>query len=286
MTIPTLLFLLFPTGRPPSRRWIPVAWFAAIYVSIVTLLSMLEETLSGYGLDNPIGIRGLGDVEEMGIVFVPLIPLILLCASSLVFRYRQAHSEERQQLKWVAVAAVVFAVGVIMGEMAERFELPEIAFPIFLGALPASIGVAMMKYRLYDIDVIINRTLVYGVLTAILGFVYVGLVLILQQVTASVTRVSDLAIAVSTLTVAGLFRPARSRVQALIDRHFYRRKYDAVKTVDEFSQRLRSEVELESLTRELLDVINRTMQPRYASVWLRTSSGTEAQHHGAGKSRA
>jgi hypothetical protein len=278
-TIPTLLLLLFPTGRPPSRHWKPVAWLAGGYISIVTLLSMLEERLSGYQLDNPIGISGLGDVEEMGLVFVPLFPLILLCASSLIFRYRRAPSEERQQLKWVAVAAVVFAAGMIVGEW---FQPPEIMFPIFLGALPVSIGVAMLKYRLYDIDLIIHRTLVYGVLSAILGLVYLGLVLILQLITSSVTPESDFAVAGSTLAVAALFRPARSRVQALIDRHFYRRKYDAVKTVDEFSQRLRSEIELESLTRELLDVINRTMQPRHSSVWLRASLGSGPPLYGAG----
>jgi hypothetical protein len=170
-TILTLLLLLFPMGRPPSRRWKPVAWLAGGYISVITMLSMLEEKLGrfdveeggGYALDNPIGINGLGDIEEMGLLLLPVIPLALLCASSLIFRYRNAPSEERQQLKWVAVAGVLFVTGALVGDW---LQLPGILFPILLGALPASIGVAILKHRLYDIDLIINRTLVYGGLTA------------------------------------------------------------------------------------------------------------------------
>jgi hypothetical protein len=273
--IPTVLILLFPTGRPPSRRWKPVAWFAGAYISVITLLSMFEERLSGYSLDNPIGIRGLGDVEEMGFVFVPLFPLIFICASSLIFRYHRALSEERQQLKWVAVAAVLFGAGMIVGEW---LQPPEFMFPILLGALPVSIGVAMMKYRLYDIDLIINRTLVYGGLTAMLGVVYLGLVFALQQVTSSVTPKSDIAVAGSTLVVAALFRPVRSHFQGFIDRRFYRHKYDAVKTLDEFTQRLRDEIDVDALARELVDVVDRTMEPTHVSLWLqRAGSHLDSQ---------
>jgi hypothetical protein len=263
-TIPTLLLLLFPTGRPPSSRWTPLVWVSGAYISVITMLSMLEEELSGYGLRNPIGIRGLGDVEEMGPILLPVFPLILLCASSLIFRYRKASSEERQQLKWVAVAALFLAAGWIAGEW-----LPTIMFPIFLGALPGSIGVAMLKCRLYDIDVIINRTLVYGALTAILGLVYLSLVFLLQLVTSALMPESDIAVAGSTLAVAAMFRPARSRVQAFIDRRFYRRKYDAVRTLEDFTRRLRHGLDLDAVADELVAVANDALQPSKVSLWLR-----------------
>jgi K+-sensing histidine kinase KdpD len=147
--------------------------------------------------------------------------------------------------------------------------------------IPVASGIAILRHRLYDIDLIINRTLVYGVLTAILGLFYLGLVLVLQQIAISVTAESDLAVAGSTLVVAALFRPLRSRVQGFIDRRFYRRKYDAVKTLEQFSQRMRDELNLESLTRELMDVINRTMEPSQVSVWLRASSTNEGAPTGA-----
>jgi hypothetical protein len=274
-TISTLLLLLFPTGRPPSRRWRPVAWVAGGYISLITVLSMLEERLinehfpgdpEGYRIDNPIGIGGLGDVEDMGFVLVPFLPLLALCASSLIFRYRKAPSAERQQLKLVAIASLLLATGMIVGDW---LRLSDNLLPVLLGALPASIGVAILKYRLYDIDVIINRTLVYGALTAMLGLVYFGLVVLLGHLTEPITPDSDLVVAGSTLAVAALFRPARSRVQSFIDRRFYRRKYDAAKTLDEFTRRLRDEIALESLMRELVDVVDLTIQPRLMSVWLR-----------------
>ena len=272
--IPTLL-LLFPTGQPPSRRWRPVAWAAGGYIAFITVLSMLEDRLinehfpgdpEGYNLDNPIGISGLGDVEETGLVDLPFVALLLLCASSLIFRYRNAPFAERQQLKWVAVASLLMAPGMTLGDW---LGLSDVFFPVLLGALPASIGVAMLKYRLYDIDVIINRTLVYGALTAILGLVYASLVVLLRQLTEPITPDSDFAIAGSTLAVAALFRPARSRVQSFIDRRFYRRKYDAAKTLDEFTRHLREEISLESLTQEVIDVVDLTIQPRHMSVWVR-----------------
>jgi hypothetical protein len=280
--LPTLL-LLFPTGRPPSRRWRPVAWVAAGYISFITLLSMLEDRLinerfpgdpAGYNIRNPIGIRGLGDVEDMGLVLEPLGLLLLLCASSLFFRYRNAPFVERQQLKWVAVAAALLAPGIIFGDW---LGLSDISFPVLLGALPVSIAVAMLRYRLFDIDVIINRTLVYSALTAILGLVYAGLVVVLRQMTEPITPDSDLAIAGSTLAVAALFRPARARIQSFIDRRFYRRKYDAAVTLDEFMRHLREEIGLESLTHELTEVVELTIQPRHVSVWLRAPTPVEVR---------
>lgn len=271
-TITTLLFLLFPTGRPPSRRWRPVVWIAGAHISLITVLSMLEEKLRGDGflIDNPIGISGLGDVEEMSLLLLPLFPLVLLCASSLIFRYRSASYEERQQLKWVAVAAFLFAVGTTVGEI---LQLPTILFPLFLGALPASIAVAMLKYRLYDIDLIINRTLVYGGLTALLATTYFGIVVLLQGVIPAAGD-SDLTIAGSTLAVAALFRPLRTRLQGFIDRRFYRRKFDAQRTLESFSSRLRDDVDLDHLSADLLGVVRETMQPEHASLWLRGPEAT------------
>jgi hypothetical protein len=265
-TIPTLLFLLFPTGRPPSRRWRPVAWLAGAEIALVSVLSMTEEKLVGYGysIPNPIGIQGLGDVEKIPILLLPFFPLALLCASSLIFRYRSAHSEERQQLKWVAVFAVLFAVGVMAEDI---FKLPNILFSLLLGALPASVGIAILRYRLYDIDLVINRTLVYGSLTALLAASYFGIVVLLQGIVPGADD-SDLAVAGSTLAVAALFRPARSRIQGFIDRRFYRHKYDASRTLERFSSRLRDEVDLETLSADLLGVVRETMQPKHASLWL------------------
>jgi hypothetical protein len=279
-TITTLLLLLFPTGRPPSRRWRPVAWISGAHISLITVLSMLEDKLRGHGfsIDNPIGINGLGDVEKMSLLLLPLFPLVLLCASSLIFRYRRASFEERQQLKWVAVAAFLFAVGTTVGEI---LQLPTILFPLFLGALPASIAVAMLKYRLYDIDLIINRTLVYGALTALLGATYLGLVVVLQGAIPAADD-SDLTIAGSTLAVAALFLPLRGRVQSFIDRRFYRHKYDAAKTLYDFTQRLRDEIDLQTLTHELVAVVDRTMEPRHVSLLLLHSSPQPQRSGGLG----
>ena len=277
-TIPTMFFLLFPTGRPPSRRWKPVAWITGIFISVITLLSMLEDKLGAsatengdnYRLDNPIGIDGLGDIEQIDVLLLPLIPLVLVCASSLIFRYRGAPSDERHQLKWVASAATLFAAGMFLDDL---LTLPSIMFPVLLSAVPASIGIAMLRHRLYEIDLIINRTLVYGALTAILAVVYLSLVVVLQQITSAVAPESDIAVAASTLAVAGLFRPLRSRIQSFIDRRFYRGKYDAARTLERFVQRLRDDVDLDSLTNDLVGVVRDTMHPAHASLWLR--SGTE-----------
>jgi hypothetical protein len=270
-TIPTFLFLLFPTGRPPSRRWVPLAWFMGIHIALITVLSMLEERLvaEGYSIRNPIGIGGLTDIEQMEALLLPFFPAVFLCASSLVFRYRRASIEERQQLKWVAVACALLAVEIGVSEVV---RVPDLVFAICLGAIPVSVGIAMLRYRLYDIDVIINRTLIYGVLTSILGLIYVSLVVVLQRVTDAVAPRSDLAVAASTLAVAALFRPLRGSVQTLIDSRFYRRKYDAARVLERFAARLRDEVDLDHVRGDLLSVVRETMQPERASLWLRTEA--------------
>lgn len=272
-TIPTFPFLLFPTGRPPSRRWVPIAWCSGLLIGFVTTWAMLEEKLvgEGYSVENPIGIQGLGDVEQQDFLLFLLFALVLLCAASLIFRYRSAVTEERQQLKWFAVACVLLTVDFIVSEF---LPVPDVVSAACLGAIPVSVGIAMLRYRLYDIDVIINRTLIYGVLTAILGLVYFALVVVLQRITDALIPGSTLAVAGSTLAVAALFRPLRARVQTLIDSRFYRRKYDAARVLERFAARLRDEVDLDHVRGDLLSVVRETMQPERASLWLRTEVDT------------
>jgi hypothetical protein len=204
--------------------------------------------------------------------FVTFI-VILLATISLPMRFRRARGDERQQLKWVAYAAVFLGV---VGVVAPRWASPLVSVIVeslaFTG-LAAAIAVAILKYRLYDIDRIINRTLVYGLLTAILGLIYVGAVLILGQVFGGMTEdPPSWAVAGATLAVAALFQPARRRIQAVVDRRFNRRKYNTAKTIEAFSARLRDEVDLDTLSAELLAVAHQTMQPTMAVLWLRPSA--------------
>jgi hypothetical protein len=179
----------------------------------------------------------------------------------VAIRLRRAKGDERQQLKWLVSGAVVLSIGINLPGLLGIF--------IGLAAVAGAVGVGILKYRLYDIDVVINRTLVYGALTATLAVAYLGSVLLLQLVLEGITQGSGLAVAVSTLAAAGLFRPARARIQAVVDRRFYRRKYDAQRTLEAFSSRLRDEVDLDSLSAQLNWVVADTMQPAHVSLWLR-----------------
>lgn len=269
MAIPTLGFLLFPNGRPPSHRWNWVAWASIAVIACVTGGAMFQGRLDGqgYSLNNPVGFLPFADAEQtLGPLFLLLFPLMLLSLGSMIVRYLRGGAEQRQQLKLLLVAAVAFAIALFLGE---AFGLPGVFMAFALWMIPSAIGVAILKYRLYDIDLIINRTLVYGVLTAILVLAYLGIVFLLQQVLSGFTRESDLAVAGSTLAVAAMFRPLRVRVQHFIDRRFYRRKYDAQQTLENFSSRLRDDVDLDHLARDLSSVVRETMQPAHVSVWLR-----------------
>jgi hypothetical protein len=226
-------------------------------------------------LTNPLGIQGFEAVfrvlQAAGAAL--LLATTLAAAASMVVRFRRAVGEERQQLKWFTYAAMVSVLvwlGFIVTGVADRLPvaLGIVIALTWLVAVPAAIGVAMLRYRLYDIDRLINRTLVYGLLTALLGGGYGGLVLVLGQLLG---RSSSLAVAVATLTVAAAFQPARRRVQAAVDRRFNRRRYDAAKTIAAFSARLRQQVDLDTMTTELLDVVEQTMAPTQASLWLRPS---------------
>jgi hypothetical protein len=213
-------------------------------------------------------VAGLADI-----VFGWLLPgQLLLLATALVsvaLRLRQARGEERQQVKWfvytVVTVIVLFIGGIVVFGAG-------VLFPLF-GLIPVSVAVAVFKYRLYDIDRLINRTLVYGLLTAVLVGVYAGLVFLLGRLLDPATGDSALAVAASTLAVAALFQPARRRVQALVDRRFNRGRYDAARTVERFSGRLRDHIDLDTLSAELLAVVDQTVQPTRASIWLRSTGG-------------
>jgi hypothetical protein len=274
----TFTLLLFPTGRLLSPRWRPIAWPAAIEITANSVLAALRSTLplevEGRTISNPIGVNGL-PLPDRGVVGAVLGGMFIVASVagcvSLVLRFRCARGEERQQLKWFAYAAALMVISflVVTVFVPGGSDLP-LAFTIAL--LPIAAGIAILRYRLYDIDRLINRTLVYGLLTASLGLGYAGAVLVLGQVFGGVRRdPPSWAVACVTLAVAALFQPARRGIQGVVDRRFNRRKYDAAKTVEAFSARLRDEVDLDALSAELLAVVDRTMQPTAASLWLRPS---------------
>ncbi len=266
----TLLF--FPTGALPSRRWRPALWIATVGLVGITVLGMLTPTIRlqevrDFTIRNPIGVPAVGNGVEGsvlgGVFFAFFLLSIVLAFASLVVRFRHSRGHERQQLKWFTYSGFV----VLLVPPAENLPEPlgGALFVIAVTFIPLSAGIAILKYRLYDIDLVINRTLVYGSLTALLGLAYLGLVTGISSVAGD----SPITVAASTLAVAALFRPLRARIQGFIDRRFYRKKYDAQRTIEEFSARLRDEVSLDSLSEHLLEVVEDTMQPATASLWLR-----------------
>jgi hypothetical protein len=276
------LVLLFPTGRLLSPRWRPVAWTLGLVLGLYLTARLLTPGTIDLGLrvnpDNPFGVESaeglLRLVQRLAGVVVPILVLAVL--ASVVVRFRRARGEERQQLKWftfIVAAELVLLPG--LGTVAEQTvpvlgEL--VVFPVSLSLIPIAIGVAVLKYRLYDIDRVINRTLVYALLTVLLGVVYLAGVFGLGQLLNPVTGESALAVAASTLAVAALFQPARRRVQAVVDRRFNRRRYDAAKTIEAFSTRLRDQLDLDTLSTELLAIVDQTTEPIRVSLWLRPSA--------------
>ena len=285
--------LLFPTGRLLSARWRPVAAAAAAATVGVTALTALKPTLQDedYVVRNPIGLAGVKDPEQSAVGAV-LFGLLLACmvaaALSLVLRFRRSQGVERQQLKWFTYAGALMILSLLVTD----FLFPDSSnVEVFAGLVaalvPVAAGVAILRHRLYDIDRLINRTLVYGALTALLGAVYATAVLGLGQGFGGVGgEPPGWAVAGATLAVAALFQPARRRIQAVVDRHFDRRKYDAAKTVEAFSARLREEIDLDTLSAELLAVVDQTVQPTGVWLWLRppTHGASGASRHGAAPS--
>jgi hypothetical protein len=276
--------LLFPNGHLASPRWRPVGWLAAAWLGLVWIGAAFSPgPLEGAGAQtvlNPLGIEGAEAafklLEAIGGLGLGL--LMLLSLASMVVRFRQARDAARQQLKWITYAAVVsvllFLVFILTGLDTRTPSLVGYMIAaLWLMAIPVAIGVALLRYHLFDIDRLINRTLVYALLTASLGLLYVGTVLVLGQLFGGIgTEPPSWAVAGATLAVATLFQPARRRIQTAVDRRFNRRKYDAAKTVEAFSARLRDEVDLDALSAELLAVADQTMQPTTASLWLRPAT--------------
>ena len=288
------LLLLFPEGRLLSRRWRPLALFSGV---VIVLLSVTGGLAPGplenqRGANNPFGIEALPWLENASYVILPLLPLcILASAVSMVLRFRRSSGEVRQQIKWVAFVAafigVLYSCAMIIGSVARLvvsesgeslpptpwyFDLLFSVAVLGFAGVPVAVGFAVLKYRLYDIDVVINRTLVYGSLTVTLVVVYFGGVATIQTLFRALSgqeRQAQLAVVVSTLVIAALFNPLRRRIQSFIDRRFYRNKYDARKTLEAFSARLRDKTDLEPLEEDLAGVVRETMQPAHVSLWLR-----------------
>jgi hypothetical protein len=271
---PALLFLLFPDGRLLGPRWRGALWLTGLamvgFAAAPALRPGPMPDAAVKGRVNPVGIDGAGPVLDTvaAAAGVSALLAILLGVVSLVLRFRRSRGVERLQIKWFAFAAALFALACVLGFSV--FSQNDVAFGLVtvgtFAAIPLAAGLAILRYRLYDIDVVINRALVYGALTAILGVTYLGSVLL---VGLAVGR-SGFAVAVSTLAVAALFRPARSRIQAAVDRRFYRRRYDAARTLEAFGARLRDELDLETLGADLRGVVRETVQPAHVSLWLRS----------------
>jgi hypothetical protein len=277
----TFVPLLFPTGRLPSARWRPVAWLAATLLALgMFALAFTPGPVSEEGppVPNPAGIEGAsGAIVLVENIAISLLMVIMVASvSSVVLRLGRSRGEERQQIKWFAFAIVLLVSSIVLGILANFAPgfgaFTNVLQVLGVSSVPVAVGIAILRYRLYDIDRIINRTLVYGALTVTLALVYFGSVVTLQNAFRALTGGdSQLVIVASTLAIAALFQPLRRRIQIVIDRRFYRRKYDAVRTLADFSARLREETDLDALSEDLVAVARDTMQPEHASLWLRPS---------------
>jgi hypothetical protein len=277
----SFLPLLFPTGQLPSRRWRPVAWISGVGLGVFmlgaavnpgVLTDMLPDTHNPLVPASP---QPVGAVLQ-GVGAVVLLAALLASAAAFLLRLWRSTSVERQQLKWFAYACAMVVAGQLfgplMGALGAEGNWVWIPLLIAIAGIPISIGIAILRYRLYDIDRVINRTLVYGLLTAILGGAYAAVVLLFGQLAGGIGAAPpSWAVAGATLAVAALFQPARRRIQQAVDRRFNRRKYDAARTIEAFATRLRDEIDLDTLSAELLAVVNQTMQPTTVSLWLRPS---------------
>lgn len=271
-----LAMILFPDGRLPSSRWrrsLPILAGAFVLATIGPMFR--PGPIDGLpSVDNPYGTAWGDLIWDVSQIAQPIAAGAVFClVASLILRSRRADLVERQQIKWVAYSLGALPLAFIVSQVVQTFDdSPEevLGFLIIMAgllAVPAAIGMAILRYRLFEIDLVVNRTIVYLVLSAILGLVYVGGIALIQSV-LPLAADNQLAVAASTLAVAGLFRPLRRRVQGFIDHYFYRRKYDAQRTIDEFSTKLRDEIDLDTLNHELVGVVSRTMQPTHVSIWV------------------
>ena len=270
------VLLLFPDGRLPSPRWRPVAWGVALGAAGgVAGLALEAGPLTDFPqIANPYGVAGpvVGIVGVVGSIVAA--GSMVASAVSLIVRLRRTRGEQRQQLKWLAYWGAVAVAAIGVGSLVIPWSVPVsiLIMSVAMLGLPIFTGIAIVRHRLYDIDLIINLTLVYAILSATLAVVYFGGIVVLQRVFAGLTgqeKLPQLAIVASTLAIAALFAPLRRRIQSFIDRRFYRRKYDARTTLEAFSTKLREETDLAALSDDLTSVIEETMQPAHVSLWLR-----------------
>jgi hypothetical protein len=280
--------LYFPDGRLLSLRWRPVMWLT-IFVSGATVVIwafLPGKVGDAWDITNPLGLAALrpaiGGLEV--VMAVLFLGFILSSVVSLVVRFRRSQGQERQQMKWLTYAAATVVGMVLLTTLLDAANLDFLSdmtglvTDLLIAGIPVGVGIAVLRYRLYDIDRIINRTLVYGSLTVTLVALYFGGIVVLQRIFVTLTgQQSTLAVVASTLLIAALFTPLRRRIQGFIDRRFYRRKYDARKTLEAFSTKLKNETDLESLNNDLVGVVRETMQPSHVSLWLRPETAPKGE---------
>jgi hypothetical protein len=279
MSFFAFFLLLFPNGRLPTRRWRPFAWYCVAVSGLVEFYAVFVQPTLEVGdvkeIPNPLAIRGLAPVSAalQGALYPALIICVPIAAVAFVLHYRRSRGLEREQMKWFASAAVVLAVMIGLAPIGFSSRAPKWLWPVMFlvgaSSVPVAAGIAILKYRLYDIERIISRTVAYAIITAVLGGAFTLVVLVPTAVVGAGVKTPDWLVAIATLAVAALFRPVRRRVQNAIDHRFNRRRYDTARTIESFAGRLRNEVDIATLRTDLETLIHQTMQPSHVSVWLR-----------------
>ena len=268
--------LLFPTGRVLSPRWVPVAWSIGIVMVGASLAAALDaDALDGVGsaFTNPVGVPALeAPIDVLNALFMPVIAILgVLSVASLLLRFRRSRGIERQQLRWFLLATATFLASLV-ATFATGLEDLFIVALVAAAGIPIAAGIAILRYRLYDIDRLISRTIGWAVVTAILVGVFVGGVVVLQAVLAPLTRENTFAVAVSTLVAFAMFQPLRRRVQHAVDRRFDRARYDGQLMADDFAERLRGQVDLAELADDLAATVDQSLRPSALALWLRTDT--------------
>jgi hypothetical protein len=274
LAVPPLLILLFPDGHPPTSAWRPVIWAVLAFTAVLMAFAALEPGANPNhpSVTNPVGVSSLPDAAETNLQFtvgLPYLAVMIAAIVGLIVRFRRAKGDERAQLKWFVSAALLIVLQPLVPNSMVGLPLADPVQVITVLGLPVATAVAILKYRLYEIDRLINRVLVYGLLTAALGLGYVAVSLVFVLVAGAGANPPSWLVAGGTLAAAAVFRPARRRIQAAVDRRFNRRRYDAAKTIEAFSARLREQIDLDTLSAELLAVVDQTMEPTTTSLWLR-----------------
>jgi len=271
-----VLPIVFPTGRPPTARWrIGLAAGGVALLGLLGAVALRTGPLEvAPGVQNPAGVLGPEQAALVQAIASPLLVLSIgIAIAAMTVRYRRSSGVERQQLKWLAYAlalfAISFVVSAVLRQVGGGFDVSAIGILLAATLIPVAAGIAILRHRLYDIDILINRTLVYAAVSAALLGTYFAAVVTLQTLLRPFTSGSELAVAGSTLAVVALFAPLRRRIQGGVDRRFYRSRYDAARTLEAFSVRMRDQVDIDAVRGEVLDVVRTTVQPAHASVWLR-----------------